>query len=67
MEWLIREYMAKRHIKSDKELIQRTGYAHSTFYKRINHPEQLRISELAALDKVLQFSAEDLAKLVRGK
>jgi hypothetical protein len=66
MKFLIREYMAKNRIMSLLELEKLTGLNKSTLHRRLNHPEELRLFEIRALDSVLHFSDEDLADLVRG-
>lgn len=66
MKFLIREYMAKNRIRSLLELEKLTGLNKSTLHRRLNHPEELRLFEIRELDKILHFSDEDLADLVRG-
>lgn len=67
MKWLIKKYMIDAHIDSMIELAKRTGMSKFTLYDRIANPQSLRLFELMALDKILNFSDEDLCKLARGE
>lgn len=65
MEWLIREYMTKRHIKSFTELSKMAGIEYRTLLNHISDVGLFRVYEIAALDSVLGFNDEDLLKFMR--
>ena len=65
-EWIVKSYMCDIRIKSVKELAKMTGINYQTLKERLVHPENLRLFELQALDKVLKFTDDDLNALVRG-
>lgn len=67
MRWLLKRYMAQAHIETLAELADRTGIARRTLYDRINEPSTLRVYEIKALDGILHFADDDLAKLARGE
>lgn len=67
MKWLLKRYMLNQQIETFSELSRMSGIAKRTLYDRIQEPKTFRIFELEALDKVLHFSEEDLAKLARGQ
>lgn len=66
MNWLIREYMTKKHIPSLAELSRLTGIEYRTLLNHINDIGKLRMYEVVALDNVLSFKDEDLLKIMRG-
>lgn len=65
MRFLLKEYMAINRISNFVELEKLTGFTKSTLFRRMKHPEELKIYEIRVLDEVLHFSDEDLAKIVR--
>lgn len=67
MKWLLKRYMSDARIESLTELAKEIGMTRKTLYDRINKPQTLKAFEIAALDKVLHFSNEDLAMLIRGE
>ena len=67
MKWLIKRYMVEQHIDTLSELARESGIARRTLYDRMNDPKTFRLFELIALDDVLHFNDEDLAKLARGQ
>ena len=66
MEWMIREYMTKKHIPSLAELARLTGIEYRTLINHINDIGKFRIYEVIALDNVLSFKDEDLLRIMRG-
>ena len=66
MKWILKRYMIDQHIESFNQLADMTGIARRTLFDRINAPRTLRVYEVAALDKVLHFSEDDLLRLARG-
>lgn len=58
--WLIKELSAKAHIKNQRELSKKTGINYWTLRDRIDKPGKLQISELIALDEILNFTDEQL-------
>lgn len=67
MKWLIKRYMVEQHIDTLAELSRLSGLAKRTLYDRLNNPKTMKIFELIALDNVLHFTDEDIAKLARGQ
>ena len=67
MKWLIKQYMAQAHIESLTELAERAGMTRRLLYDRLADPKTFRVYEIMALDKVLNFSDEDLIFLLRGE
>lgn len=65
-KWIIKHYMAENRIPSVKELARETGINYLTLQDRMKCPQNMRLFELQALDKVLKFTDEDLNALVRG-
>jgi len=41
------------------------GFKPTNWKNRLNHPEEFRLFELRALDRVLHFSTEDFIELIR--
>ena len=66
MEWLIRDYMNKKHIRSLRELSSLTGIEYRTLLNHIGDVGKFKAYEIAALDNALQFTSEDLIKFIRG-
>lgn len=67
MKWILKEYMAKANINSYDELSKESGIKRRTLLKRIKEPRSIKAFEIDALDSVLHFSIDDLAKLARGQ
>lgn len=67
MKWMLKRYMVERHIETLGQLADTTGIARRTLYDRINNPRTIKLYELAALDKVLHFTDEDLVRITRGE
>ena len=67
MKWLIREYMARKHIEGYLELSKLTGIKLTTLKDRIKNPQNIKGFELMALNEVLEFSDEDLLKFCKGE
>lgn len=66
MKWLIREYMARKHIEGYLELSRLTGIKLTTLKDRLKNPQNIKGFELMALNEVLEFSDEDLLNIARG-
>lgn len=64
MRCIIRSKRAMRDIQTDKSLAERTNIATNTLSDKMKSGAWTA-SDLKALDKVLRFSAEELAELVR--
>ena len=64
-KWIVKSYMCISRIPSVKELAKMTGINYQTLKDRLNNPQNLRLFELQALDKVLRFTDDDLNALVR--
>jgi hypothetical protein len=67
MKWILKEYMARANINSYDELSKESGIKRATLFKRIREPRSIKAFEIDALDSVLHFSTDDLAKLARGQ
>lgn len=65
MEWILRDYMNKRHIRSFTELAKLTGIEYRTLLNHIRDVGSFKAFELAALDEVLKFNSEDLVRFIR--
>lgn len=63
MKWLIREYMARKHIEGYIELSKLTGIKLTTLKDRLKNPQNLKGFEFAALNEVLGFSEEDILQI----
>ena len=66
MKWLIREYMARKHIEGYLELSRLTGIKLTTLKDRLKNPQNIKGFELMTLNEVLEFSDEDLLNIARG-
>ena len=65
MEWLLRDYMTLKHIRSMSELAKLTGIEYRTLLNHISDVGNFRIHEVIALDNVLGFSDTDLVRILR--
>lgn len=65
IKWLFKTYLVKRRIKSFSELSRITGIKYQTLMIRLESWETVHLYELRALDKILDFSEEDLLRLIR--
>lgn len=66
VRWMLSGYMVVQHIESFKELAERSGIKYQTLNAHVKAPEQFRMYEIKALDKILAFRDEDLLTLMRG-
>lgn len=66
VKWMLSGYMVTQHIESFKELAERSGIKYQTLNAHVKAPEQFRMYEIKALDKILTFRDEDLLTLMRG-
>ena len=48
---------------SDREVAELTGMSHTTLWRRIRNPDELRMGELVMLVQVLQLGVEDVLGL----
>lgn len=67
MKWLIKKYMVEAHIDSISALAREIGMTRKTLCERITEPQNFRLFEIMALDRILHFTDEDLARLMRGQ
>lgn len=65
MRFLLLKYMGINKIATFGELMKLAGFKSTNFKHKLNHPEELRVYEIRALDEILHFSTEDLVMLVR--
>ena len=65
IKWMLSSYMIMKHIDSFIELSEMTGINYQTLNAHMKAPEQFRLYEISALDRILSFKDEDLVLLVR--
>lgn len=58
--WFINQAKANAYISSDSELCRQAGIKQGTFRDRIKDPGTLKLYELVALDKILNFTDEQI-------
>ena len=63
---LLQIYMIDCDIDSFIELSKRTGIDYQRLRRRLEDPHSFTVYELLALNDILNFSDEDLLKLIRG-
>ena len=63
---LVRSKMVENDIYTVQELSRRSSIDYQRLNVRILHPETFRVSELRALQKVLDLSDQDILELMRG-
>lgn len=66
IKWMLSGYLVTHHIESFNELAKMTGIKYKTLLEHIAAPENFRMYEITALDRILSFKDEDLLILVRG-
>ncbi len=62
---MLSSYMVMNHIESFVELSQMSGIPYKRLCMHAKNPEQFRLFEVSALDKILSFKDEDLVMIVR--
>lgn len=65
IKWMLSSYMIQNHIESFIELSNMTGIPYKRLCMHAKNPEQFRLFEISALDKILSFTNEDLVMIVR--
>ncbi len=65
IKWMLSSYMVMNHIESFVELSQMSGIPYKRLCMHAKNPEQFRLFEVSALDKILSFKDEDLVMIVR--
>ena len=63
---LVRSKMVENDIYTVQELSRRSSIDYQRLNVRILHPETFRVSELRALQKVLDLSDQDILEIMRG-
>lgn len=66
VRWMLSGYLVQNHIESFRDLAKMTGIKYKTLLEHIASPENFRMYEITAIDKVLSLRDEDLLILVRG-
>lgn len=66
IRWMLSSYLVQNRIESFRDLAKMTGIKYKTLLEHIASPENFRMYEVKALDKILNFRDEDLLILVRG-
>lgn len=64
-KWFIYQSLAGAHISSCPDLCRKAGLKYRTLRDRFKNPSTLRLYEIIALDKVLNFSDEQLLSFYR--
>lgn len=64
IRWLFRKYMDEKHIIDFKELAKLTGIKYQTLLDHLDRPELFRAFEIQRINEILQFSSEDLIKII---
>lgn len=59
-KWFILQQLANAHISSCPELCKQAGVNYRTLRDRFKNPFSLRLYELIALDKILNFTDEQI-------
>ena len=59
-KWFIKQSLAKAYISSYSELAKKVGINYWTLQDRLKNPGSLRLYEFIALDKILNFTDEQL-------
>ena len=65
IKWMLSSYMIQNHIESFIELSNMTGIPYKRLCMHAKNPEQFRLFEVSALDRILSFKDEDLVMIVR--
>lgn len=65
IKWMLSSYMVMNHIESFVELSEMSGIPYKRLCMHAKNPEQFRLFEISALDKILSFTNEDLVMIVR--
>ena len=64
VKWIFKKYMDAKHIEDFRALAKLTGIKYQTLLDHINDPGLFRGFEIKELNNVLQFSSEDLVKII---
>lgn len=65
IKWMLSSYMIMNHIESFVELSEMTGINYQTLNAHMKAPENFRLYEISALDRILSFKDEDLVMIVK--
>lgn len=65
IKWMLSSYMIMHHIESFVELSEMSGIPYKRLCMHAKNPEQFRLFEVSALDRILSFKDEDLVMIVR--
>ena len=65
VESIILSGAARAKIRNSAELARRSGVPVSTMRDKMNHPEKIRLSDLAAWNRLISFSDDELGAMVR--
>ena len=62
---IVSQYMITRHLdRGFKDLAKMSGIKYQTLLDHMDDPDLLRVSEIKSINEVLQFSSEDLIKII---
>ena len=62
---IVKQYMVVRGLDNGfKDLAKKSGIKYQTLLDHMDAPELLRVSEIRSINDVLQFSSEDLLKII---
>ena len=59
--------MVRAAVRSEKKLYEEAGINHDTWNRRKKSPDDLKLSEIRALDDVMDFTDGELIELIRGR
>ena len=65
IKWMLSSYMIMHHIESFVDLSEMSGIPYKRLCMHEKNPEQFRLFEVSALDRILSFKDEDLVMIVR--
>lgn len=62
---IVKQYMIARCLDNGfKDLAKMSGIKYQTLLDHMDEPDLLRVSEIRSINEVLQFSSEDLLKII---
>lgn len=65
VESIILSAAARAKIRTSAELARRSGTPESTMRDKMNHPEKIRLSDLAAWNRHISITDQELGAMVR--
>lgn len=65
VESIVMSAALRARIRHSAELAERSGMPKSTMRERMNHPETIRLGDIATWNDLCRFSDQELADMVR--